>query len=337
MIRRQKHKEALDDLDSPKVTLKTTDELIAEHPAVHPLKSTDKDQRESTVDTSSKKELAFTVLHIVLKPVYFLLFLLLHIGNELLISLRTLKTILRTWFLAHKYPVSPPEVRLLREDLEGQLAKKPSHLAVILPVMHGDEDTWQERVAELAQWSIATGIKCLSIMRTDAITADNLENLQTRMDYSIADFFQADNVTPIALARTLSPVVENFAKQAPTNVKKRLHNGRHFDLDVVILSERDGHERIAGTIQALGTASLEKKVSSNQIDMSYVNSVLAAELSEPELLIVFKDQLDLSSYPPWHIRLTEIYHDPDQYFIPQYTMFLEALYRYSKCEQRVGK
>lgn len=31
-----------------------------------------------------------------------------------------------------------------------------------------------------------------------------------------------------------------------------------------------------------------------------------AELTEPELLIVFKDELDLSSYPPWHIRLTEI-------------------------------
>lgn len=34
--------------------------------------------------------------------------------------------------------------------------------------------------------------------------------------------------------------------------------------------------------------------------------ISSAELSEPELLIVFKDDLDLSSYPPWHIRLTEI-------------------------------
>ena len=31
-----------------------------------------------------------------------------------------------------------------------------------------------------------------------------------------------------------------------------------------------------------------------------------AELSEPELLIIFKDDLDMGSYPPWHIRLTEI-------------------------------
>ncbi|KAF9977477.1 hypothetical protein BGZ73_005864 [Actinomortierella ambigua] len=318
--------------------LKSHNTLIAEHPAIHPIKSSEGEKGESATVApgSSKREIAFTVLHIILKPIYFLLFVLLHIGNELLISLRSLRTILRTWFLAHKYPISPPVVRLLREDLDGQLAKKPNHLAVVLPALHGDEDTWQDRVAELAQWSIATGIKCLSIMRTDAITTENLVYLQARVDDSIAEFFQEDKVIPVALARTLSPTADAI-EETPAQIRKRIHHGRKFDLDIVILSEQDGHERVANSVQALGAASLEKKVSSNQIDASYVDSILSSELSEPELLIVFKDQLDLSSYPPWHIRLTEIFHEPDQYFIPQYTMYLQALFRYSKCEQRFGK
>ncbi|KAG0207617.1 hypothetical protein BGX28_001208 [Mortierella sp. GBA30] len=108
-------------------------------------------------------------------------------------------------------------------------------------------------------------------------------------------------------------------------------------LDVVILSERDGHDRLAGSVRAMGRAALRKEIRSEDITMDMLDKQYSYELSEPELMIIFKDDLDLSSYPPWHLRLTEIFHHPDQAIIPQYTMFLQALHRYAKCEQRFGK
>lgn len=74
----------------------------------------------------------------------------------------------------------------------------------------------------------------------------------------------------------------------------------------MILSPQDGHDRLAGHIKALGEAALRKEIESKDITMGYMEKKLSGELSEPELVIILKDDLDLSSYPPWNIRLTEI-------------------------------
>ncbi|KAF8925004.1 hypothetical protein BGZ58_001230 [Dissophora ornata] len=342
-------------------TARSPEELIAAHPSIKPLAHAPATESPSSTTTTAGTTFASTkapansvasrILNILFKPFYFLLFAILHLGHEIMVSARTMKTLVQVFCLPHQFPISPGLTRVLRKDLGEDLVKKPRHLAVIMPVNESgegseeEEEAWHEKVAQLAQWSVASGIKCLSIMRTDPLHPQLVELLQERVTDALADFYKEEKSVPVARVRTLRPVEENLQSvndrkaAAETEIQRlqRLYAGRPTDLDVVILAERDGHDRLAANVRVLGEAALQKDLRSQDITMKFLDQQLSADLSEPELLIVFKDDLDLSSYPPWHIRLTEIYHHPDQAIIPQYTMFLQALHRYAKCEQRFGK
>lgn len=66
---------------------------------------------------------------------------------------------------------------------------------------------------------------------------------------------------------------------------------------------------------------------------------------EPDLLIVFGPYLKLDGYPPWAIRLTEIYCTGDKGDLVtsgggetvEYQKFLKGLWRYAKAEMRFGR
>lgn len=57
---------------------------------------------------------------------------------------------------------------------------------------------------------------------------------------------------------------------------------------------------------------------------------------EPDLIILFQPYLDLQGYPPWHIRLSEMYWEPDNESV-SYVVFLRALQKYSTCKVNVGR
>ncbi|KAF9921988.1 hypothetical protein FBU30_007930 [Linnemannia zychae] len=353
-------------------TSRTAADLIAAHPAIKPINSeaslissssssspSEGVSSDSTIAgagirasaTVNSPSLFSRILHILLKPFYFILFALLHLGHELAVSMRTMKTLLQVFFLPHLFPIAPELVRIVRQDV-GTLDKQPSHLAVVTQrsgitlsgeVDETEEEEWHVRVSQLALWSSAIGIKTLSIMRNSPLHPEDLEALQDRINHSMKAFYKEEKKVPVALVRTLRPVEESLSlvfqpQNSTTSIQQSLlHNGRAFDLDVIILSPEDGHDRLAGNVRLLGKAALRQQISSDQITTKFLDTQFSAELPEPELLIILKDDLDLSSYPPWHIRLTEIYHQPDQAVIPVYTMFLQALHRYAKCEQRFGK
>ncbi|KAG0337148.1 hypothetical protein BG000_005748, partial [Podila horticola] len=133
------------------------------------------------------------------------------------------------------------------------------------------------------------------------IHPEALESLQEHIDHSIKLFYKEEKNVPVVLVRTLTPVEEleqqervdlvitDSGSEVRKTVQHVLHGGRRYDLDV-----------------ALGEAALRKEIESKDITMEYMDRKLSGELSEPELVIILKDDLDLSSYPPWDIRLTEI-------------------------------
>lgn len=57
--------------------------------------------------------------------------------------------------------------------------------------------------------------------------------------------------------------------------------------------------------------------------------------SDPELLISFGSPLCLYGFPPWQLRLTEIYSIPTHRRMPQ-RIFFDCLRRYSRTSQREG-
>ncbi|KAF9425090.1 hypothetical protein BGZ94_007852 [Podila epigama] len=312
--------------DQPLKTTRSHATLMADHPDIKPL-ATSSESTSAATDASASSRSTLQgnqIVHYLLKPFYFLLFVLLHLGHEVMISWRTFKILLQVFFLPNQFPVAPEVVRVLRMDLEGKdkelLTKRPSHLAVVLPVAkedgaQGDED-WEKKVVSLAQWSVASGIKTLSIMRADTIEQEMLESLQEHIEFELKKFYIEEKSQPVILARTLKPLKGQVEEErfnlsitdSGVTVQGSVlpHGGRHYDLDVVILSPEDGHDRLAGHARALGEAARRKEIKSDDISIEFMDKLLSGELSEPELIIILKDELDLSSYPPWHIRLTEI-------------------------------
>ncbi|KAK2806986.1 hypothetical protein FQN51_005789 [Onygenales sp. PD_10] len=70
----------------------------------------------------------------------------------------------------------------------------------------------------------------------------------------------------------------------------------------------------------------------------------AVTRSEPELLMVFGPLLRLDGYPPWQLRLTEIYCTGDKGGLitgggeaVEYQKFLKGLWRFAKAEMRFGR
>lgn len=74
-------------------------------------------------------------------------------------------------------------------------------------------------------------------------------------------------------------------------------------------------------------------ISAELIDAEISESVMG----EPDLLICFGDRVVLDGYPPWQVRLTEIYGVQDHVGGVEYHVFLRGLYRFAKAEMRFGR
>lgn len=94
-------------------------------------------------------------------------------------------------------------------------------------------------------------------------------------------------------------------------------------LEVSLVSSKDGKPAIADATKILAEAVNKNMLALEEIDVSLLNDKLygdalylyytlmlilfAASTRSPQLMIVLGGrQLQLHSYPPWHIRLTEI-------------------------------
>ena len=77
---------------------------------------------------------------------------------------------------------------------------------------------------------------------------------------------------------------------------------------------------------------LPSDISSDLIDAEISESVT----SDPELLLLFGPYVNLQGYPPWQLRLTEIFHVQDNVGV-EYQVFLRALHNYAKAQMRFGR
>lgn len=59
-------------------------------------------------------------------------------------------------------------------------------------------------------------------------------------------------------------------------------------------------------------------------------------MAEPDLLILFGPYIQLQGYPPWQIRLTEIYNAQDNNGVG-YQVFLRALHNFAKAQMKFGR
>ena len=83
--------------------------------------------------------------------------------------------------------------------------------------------------------------------------------------------------------------------------------------------------------------SQRKKLSPTDISLDLVDAeITESVMGEPDLLVLFGPSVELQGYPPWQVRLTEIYHMQDNTGVG-YQVFLRALHHYANAQMRLGR
>lgn len=83
--------------------------------------------------------------------------------------------------------------------------------------------------------------------------------------------------------------------------------------------------------------SQRKRLSPDDISVDLVDAeITESVMGEPDLLVLFGPNVELQGYPPWQVRLTEIFHVQDCTGVG-YQVFLRALHSYAKAQMRFGR
>lgn len=95
-----------------------------------------------------------------------------------------------------------------------------------------------------------------------------------------------------------------------------------------ILSRTDGRQKFIHDIKGLLKYEPEK------IDIDLVQKQVGWT-SDPEMLISFGNHFCLHGFPPWQLRLTEVFFIPTHKYITR-NIFIDCLIRYTSTTQRLG-
>jgi dehydrodolichyl diphosphate syntase complex subunit NUS1 len=110
-----------------------------------------------------------------------------------------------------------------------------------------------------------------------------------------------------------------------------------YHLSVLLLSADDGRDSLVDLTKTLAEMSQRSKLSPADISQDLIDAEISEiVMGEPDLLILFGPIVELQGYPPWQIRLTEIFHVEDNQGVG-YQVFLRGLYSYANAQMRFGR
>lgn len=211
------------------------------------------------------------------------------------------------------------------------LTKKPKHLSAILKTegnhrAKNDLDRLIEETAELATWCACAEIPMLSIYEKSGVLKKHMPRVYEAVVQKFTFYFGAEHPT----LSVTSPHQDDF----PTRM---LEESRHGHLQLHLISYQDGRESIVDLTRTLADMSQRGKISPRDISQELIDAELSEGiLPEPDLLILFTPHVELSGYPPWQIRLTEIFCLQDNETFG-YQVFLKALRNFASAQFRRGK
>lgn len=108
-------------------------------------------------------------------------------------------------------------------------------------------------------------------------------------------------------------------------------------ISILLLSSEDGRSTLVDLTKTLAEMSQRNKLSPDDISLDLINAEISESvMGEPDLLMLFGPHVALQGYPPWQVRLTEIFHVQDNSGVG-YQVFLRGLHRYAKAQMRLGR
>lgn len=218
----------------------------------------------------------------------------------------------------------------IRRDVVG-LGRKPNHLSAILKAEENqrpkaDLDRLIEETAELAAWCASSAIPTLSIYEKTGILKKHMPRVYEAVMQKFTFYFAGQHPS---LSLT-SPHKDAYSSPA-------LAGNKHGQLKLHLISAQDGRESIVDLTRTLAEMSQRGKISPRDISVELVDAELSEGIMpEPDLLILFSPNVELSGYPPWQIRLTEIFCLQDNEGFG-YQVFLKALRKFARAQMRHGK
>lgn len=219
------------------------------------------------------------------------------------------------------------EPQLIRKDI-SRLDKIPCHIAVILTIRGphfsgGGVEGLLFDCGEVASWCIGVGSSQLTLYeRSGVLTEVGAERIREAVASRLAQYFG-----DIRLPRFT----------VTTDAGRTVVGDSDPMLRIDIISEKDGKPAIVELAKTYAGLAAQGALNPSDITLKTVDAELKARVGgEPDLLITFGSELDLQGYPPWHIRVTELFHQPDNGGVVSYQVFSHALRKFSTVKVNLG-
>ncbi|WPH00558.1 Putative decaprenyl diphosphate synthase-like superfamily [Acrodontium crateriforme] len=271
--------------------------------------------------------------------VYSLVFTVVHLFFSIYIRVRQLyHTIVGRILTAVHYHHRTPE--LIRRDVKS-LSKIPKHLSVMLELSPegGKKDSLETLLndaCEITAWSASAGVPTLSIYERTGVLKASLPNLHRHISRTLTAYFGPNS----PMRPTVSLRAPNMPSYSPPYSPETNSNDASSapHLNIILIDATDGRQTLVDLTKTLAEMSQHGKLSPADISNDLIDAEInESVMGEPDLLILFGDRIVLDGYPPWQVRLTEIFYAQDNTGGVGYHIFLRALYKYARAEIRFGR
>ncbi|KAK3945298.1 putative undecaprenyl pyrophosphate protein [Diplogelasinospora grovesii] len=282
----------------------------------------------------------FGVRRFLRKQFHLLVFTIIHAFFSLYIRTRhAYHAVANRIYSVYHYHHRTPE--LIQGDVRT-LRRLPRHLSVILQVEDdGRGGAGLERLvneaADIAAWCASAGIPQLSIYEKTGILKGYLPETHRAISQKLALYF-GPGFPALSLNAPHIPCIETPSSPRTQSRPDGADDGpgvKH--ISVKLLSAEDGRDSIVDLTKTLAEMAQRSKITPGDISIDLVDAELSESvMDEPDLLILFAPYVELAGYPPWQIRLTEIFHVQDNQGVG-YQVFYRGLCSFAQAQMRMGR
>ncbi|KFZ09292.1 hypothetical protein V502_08834 [Pseudogymnoascus sp. VKM F-4520 (FW-2644)] len=263
-------------------------------------------------------------------------------------------------------------IKSMQKDIKG-LRRLPEHLSVILPL--GKEydalERLMDQVAEMVAWSACAGISTLSVYEKNGTLKSYVPMLYQIAIRKLTLYYGSSSEKPVVHVFVPRNGIYCLSPAQPAV------NPGSTGITLLLLSESDGRETLVDLTKSLAEMAQSGKLLLDDINIELIDAQLNEIVSqsshsmpaihetsnsighsndpdanlpksstglcplklEPDLLFIFAPYVNLDGYPPWQIRLTEIFYMGGESSsitgrdkVVKYRTFLRGLYQYAGAE-----
>lgn len=232
-------------------------------------------------------------------------------------------------------PNSDPSV--INADV-NKLSKIPHKIASIMTYKPEQEENGGigglcNDTARMVIWCLAAGIPYYQVYEHDGYLKKSIPALRKTILEALISNFGNENIPKFLIK---IPHL-NISYSGSYDGEYDDEGVVEYDITISLLSYVDGRPTIVELTKVLSELCTKGDLKSEDITIDFIDKELKELVGqEPDLIVAYQPSLDLNGFPPWHIRLSEMYWEPDNERV-SYAVFLRALQKYSTSKVNVGR